>query len=926
MIKRLISVHLLMASLITLFLCHGLTAQSTKAPLDHSVYDGWNQIQRPQLSADGRWVAYELNPQRGDGALHLLNWQAQITDTIARGSQLRFSPDSGFAAFLIKPEEEVVRQARVDGKKEEEMPRDHLGIYRFHDQRQELVENVRSFALAEEASPWLAIHLARMPGDTLEGTQLIILNPLTGEEQRFERVSDYVMSGNGQMVAFVDHATDNGLSRLQLYNTTDGSLALLFEGQGKIQGLTPDAGGSQLAFLHGDQQGETGHFSLYYWRGGLQEPRAVAAPGSAELPRGWGPSRHAAMDFSGCGQRLFFGSAPIPGPEPDDSLLPDEKYRVDVWHYRDPLIQPMQLVRAERERQRSYRAVYHIDEQRVVQLAGEDMPELSTHQYGDGRWEMGWSKLPYLIPNSFESGDYRDVYLVDVLTGERQLVLEKHRGSVHLSTAGDPRLSPGGRYLIYYDQATRHWYSLSLATWKKVNMTAAIPYPLYDELHDTPSEPDPYGVATWTEGDGHVLLYDRFDIWKVDPAGIEAPVSLTGDYGRENGIRFRYLALDRDKEYVGARERMMLSAFNLYTKQSGFYGQRADRPGQTERLVMDDVRYFRPRKAGDAEVLLWQKSSFTNFPDLWVSDMRFSNPRRLSTANPQQADYRWGSVELVEWVSFANDSLQGLLYLPDDMDPEKKYPMIVYFYERSSDGLHLHQVPSPSRSTINRSYYVSNGYIIFVPDIRYRIGYPGQSAYDAIVSGTKAMLNRYDFIDRDRLALQGQSWAGYQIAWLITRTDLFRAAMAGAPVSNMISAYGGIRWVTGMSRIYQYEETQSRIGGTIWDKTLRYIENSPVFFADRVNTPLLMMHNDADGAVPWTQGIEYFMALRRLDKPVWMLNYNDEAHNLTRRPNMVDLSIRMQQFFDHYLKDESMPPWMKYGIPAVKKGRMDAYE
>jgi dipeptidyl aminopeptidase/acylaminoacyl peptidase len=216
--------------------------------------------------------------------------------------------------------------------------------------------------------------------------------------------------------------------------------------------------------------------------------------------------------------------------------------------------------------------------------------------------------------------------------------------------------------------------------------------------------------------------------------------------------------------------------------------------------------------------------------------------------------------------------------------------------------------------------------VVFVPDITYRDGFPGQSAYDAVVSGTQAMVERYPFIDRHRMGLQGQSWGGYQIAYLVTQTNMFRAAMAGAPVSNMVSAYGGIRWGSGMSRQFQYEQTQSRIGGTLWEKPFRYIENSPVFFADKIETPLLMMHNDDDGAVPWYQGIELYTAMRRLEKPVWMLVYNGEAHNLREWPNRVDLSIRMYQFFDHYLKDEPAPVWLKEGRPYIDKEKTDAYE
>ena len=227
---------------------------------------------------------------------------------------------------------------------------------------------------------------------------------------------------------------------------------------------------------------------------------------------------------------------------------------------------------------------------------------------------------------------------------------------------------------------------------------------------------------------------------------------------------------------------------------------------------------------------------------------------------------------------------------------------------------------------MNRTFYISNGYLVFVPDIPYTVGYPGESAYNAVVSGTMAMINRFDFIDKDYIGLNGHSWGGYQIAYLVTRTNMFRCVHSGAPVSNMTSAYGGIRWGSGMSRMFQYEQTQSRIGGTLWEKPVHYIQNSPIFFVPKIETPVLMMHNDKDGAVPWYQGIEFFVALRRLNKPVWMLNYNGEEHGLGKQANQKDFTIRVFQYYNHFLKGTSAPEWMINGIPALEKGRNDGYK
>jgi dipeptidyl aminopeptidase/acylaminoacyl peptidase len=292
----------------------------------------------------------------------------------------------------------------------------------------------------------------------------------------------------------------------------------------------------------------------------------------------------------------------------------------------------------------------------------------------------------------------------------------------------------------------------------------------------------------------------------------------------------------------------------------------------------------------------------------------------VSDINPQQKEYRWGTAELFSWKATHNTRLEGLLYKPENFDPKHKYPMLVYYYERNSDYLHRYTPPQPSRSIINPAYCVSNGYLVFIPDIRYRVGHPGKSAFECIVSGVRKLI-RTGFVDPTRIGLQGQSWGGYQTAYLVTQTSMFRAAMAGAPVSNMTSAYGGIRPEAGMSRMSLYEKNQSRIGGTLWEKRDLFIENSPIFFADKVTTPLLIMANDNDGQVPWYQGIELFTALRRLGKQTWMLTYNGEAHNLLQRKNTKDLSIRMMQFFDHFLKDAPIPVWMKEGVPAINKGK-----
>jgi dipeptidyl aminopeptidase/acylaminoacyl peptidase len=305
------------------------------------------------------------------------------------------------------------------------------------------------------------------------------------------------------------------------------------------------------------------------------------------------------------------------------------------------------------------------------------------------------------------------------------------------------------------------------------------------------------------------------------------------------------------------------------------------------------------------------------YPDLWICDENFSNAQKITDLGKQMDPFIWGKGELRDFLSADGKPLKGILIKPENFDPKKKYPLMVYIYETLHTRFHSFRAPTPG-SSVNPSYYVSNGYILWMPDIEYDTGYPGKDALKCVLPGIQ-MLIKEGYIEPKSIGIQGHSWGGYQIAYMITQTNIFAACEAGAPVSNMTSAYGGIRWASGMVRQFQYERTQSRLGDSLWKVPLCYIENSPLFWADKVQTPIMMMHNDEDGAVPWYQGIEYIMALRRLGKEAYMFNYNGEAHGLRKRVNQKDWTIRMAEFFDCHLKGAEAPDWMKNGIKAWEK-------
>ncbi|HRT89858.1 MAG TPA: prolyl oligopeptidase family serine peptidase [Bacteroidales bacterium] len=914
-----------------------------KVPLNHEVYDSWKAISSPEISDDGKWILYEVNPQQGDGWLFLYNSASKQKDSVFCGFQASIAPDSRYFAYFIKPTYAETRSAKVKKLKDDQLPKNSLEIRLPEGRVIRNAERVKSFSVPESGSYWMAYLLekktsekGREKADTSKtvarqnsgktpepkGSGLIIYNPVRDKEYTFSDVTEYSVARDGKSIAFLQVFADTTKIdnyKVSLFNTGNESVTTVFEGKGSLQKLSCNKSGELVSFIYTADTSKVRVFDLWISSSGARAVKAVASENNQDMPAGWSVSENTSITFSDDRTRVFFGIAPKPQKEPEDTLLPEEKYRLDIWSWNDDILQPMQKKQIDQEKKRTWQAVYHLDRKKMIRLADSTMPSVITLQRGNCDIALGSSNLPYRKLISWDASNYTDYYIVNLETGERKMILRKAPSRVSVS--------PSGKYVVYWDESEKQWFSYSVASGTVKKITGDIPFPLFNEINDTPSEPSPYGIEGWLDDEKNVLIRDRYDIWVVNLDGASKPVNLTNGYGRNNNITFRYTRLDREELFIPAKKPLLLSSFDNTTKEAGFFTCKTGSRNDPARLITARASFpGSVIKARNADRIIWQRGSFEVYPDLYTSLTDFTGAEKISNANPQQSAFLWGTVELVKWTSSDGTDLEGLLYKPENFDPARKYPMIVYFYERSSDGLYSYFAPAPSASIINRTFAVSNGYILFVPDIVYKEGYPGQSCYESVVSGTNYLTSRFGFIDKDHIGLGGQSWGGYQIAYLVTRTNLFACAYSGAPVVNMISAYGGIRWETGMSRMFQYEDTQSRIGGTLWEKPLHYIENSPIFRIPDIKTPLLIMSNDADGAVPWYQGIEFITALRRLDKPAWLLSYNDEAHNLVKRPNRKDISIRKMQFFDHYLKGEPMPYWMKYGISQMEKGKKDGYE
>ena len=923
----------------------GVYAQKIeKKPITIDDFASWNALNKPMVSNDGKLVAYELNPQKGDGKLIVKTLDSKKADTLARGFDARFSPEADFIAYKIKQPADSIRSAKKRKLKKEQMPKDSLGVLVVKRHRIYTFPNLKQFALPKENAKWVAFLTdMKKPGKKQESStekkaeseknkkgndqsngeksQLVLFHVASGDTVCFQQVTEFYYAPLGHSITFIRQTKDSlDHTEVIVFDTEKRKTNIIFKQEGTARKIVSDQQGGHFGFLFSTDTIKEKVFSLYYGSLTTGEPKTVVASNSPGMPLDWAPSEFGELSFSENGQHLFFGTAQKPRPEPKDTLLDDEKPALDIWTWKDKELQPEQKINLDKEKKRTYKAVYLVDKTKFFQLGDPSVRDIRILPKGNGRYALGIDQSSYKLAASWTGKSNADYYLIDLETGIKRIIVRDKSVAF---------LSPGGNYVVWYDTTDSTYYSRStdVSSTEILDLSSSIPAAFCDERWDMPGEPNPYGIAGWSESDKYVFLYDRYDIWRVDLDGAKVPVNATRNYGRKNLLSFRYQKLDPEEEFIDTGKPVIVHAFDERNKSEGYFNADLRNYTDPRLLLMEDFRFEDLAKAKNADVFIWTRQNVTESPEVWTGNLLFERRHQLSESNPQQSKFVWPGVRLVHWTSFSGKSLEGLLYFPETIDPEKKYPMIVYFYERNADNLNDYTAPAPTRSTVNRTFYASNDYIVFIPDITYHEGTPGKDAFDAVISGTQFVSSMFPFIDRDHLGIQGQSWGGYQTAWLVTQTDMFAAAMAGAPVSNMTSAYGGIRWESGLSRMFQYEQSQSRIGGTLWEKPLQFIENSPLFYVPKIKTPLLIMHNDNDGAVPWYQGIELFSALRRLNKPVWMLTYNNEEHNLKADSwaNRMDLTIRMKQFFDHYLKGKDMPPWMKYGVPAIRKGKELGY-
>ncbi len=887
----------------------------------------WKSIRARAVSPDGGWLAYYLAPTEGDSEVVVRSLTDDAEYRFAAGElpmfgggRIEFSGDSTWLSFQIRPGRDKA------AKSKKPLP-NSLGLVDLASGEMTEFERVRGSSFGGTDATWLAIHKMAPDGrddDDWKGADLLLRRASDGTTLTVGNVSEYAFDESGDWLATAIDTEGRSGNGVQVREMSSGRVLPLDSAEAAYRRISWTEEGDAFAVLRSvkndDYEDELvavlgfADFATEAQRGVVYDPAEDEA-----FPSGMTINANHAPAWSDSRDALVFrihaadmteeakAAAAAEAKEAEDEMASPTAAGDDVdtadlviWHWRDRRLQSRQQVVENTDRNFGYLSTYRIDDGRFIQLADDEVRSVSAAP-GD-RWAIGRDNDDYERQESLDGQNLADVWVIDMHSGDRRLAIEGARWVFGVS--------PAGTHLLHYDEG--NFFSLDLATGESINLTGDLGVPFWnvDDDHNVVKPPRfQFGLGWSDEGD-QLLLSDGWDIWKMGADGSD-PVNVTVT-GREQQIRYqRVFRLDPDLDGVDLSAPLYVTAYGEWTKKRGIARVDSSHPGVTD-LLWGDAAFSSLMKAEDADVYLYTRETYADPPNYYVADASLADGRQVTDSNPQQVDLAWSAgVQLVDYETVKGVKLQAALFLPANYEPGKKYPTMVYIYEKLSQG--ANNFFAPSANGFNKSVYTSAGYAVLMPDIVYELNDPGQSAVWSVLPALDAAIAT-GVVDADAVGLHGHSWGGYQTSHLITQTDRFSAAIAGAPLTNMISMYSLIYKNAGIGNGQIFEASQGRFTGGPWDVTDAYVRNSPVYHAANVTTPLIILHNDRDGAVDFTQGVEYYNTLRRLNKNVVMLQYVGENHGLRDPANRKDYTVRMREFFDHYLRDLGMPGWLQDGV------------
>lgn len=864
-------------------------------------YARWRTIGSTSISDEGGWMSYAYLTPNADDTLFVKSISAGTEYMIPRGQRPQFSDDEKWVAYMVATSYEEAEKLR---EKKEPVPQ-QAELMNLNTGEKTTWDNASSFSFSK-GSRCLAIKKTKSDREAKHGgTDMILRNLIEGYQELIGSVDSFSFNKEGNLLAYTVDAADRSGNGLYLINLVSGVRGPLDNDSLEYAQMTWDEEGTALAVLKGEKkEGNIQKDNVLVALTGLEkrETRKSTYDPTAEgdFPEGYVISEKGRLSWSQDLSTLFLGIREQE-KEPEKSEESEKKEKVanvDIWHWKDDRLQSVQMIQANRDRNFTYTCALKLDEEKFIRLTDETMKRITLTR--DGRWGVGTDDRKYISDWEERMADY---YRVDTSTGERTLMFREQK-----QTLG---LSPDSRYFLFWKED--HIWSYELENATTLNLTENAPVSFVNSEYDHPGTKPPYGAVGWSKDGKSLVLNHRYDLW-FQPLDGGAPTNATGGKGAAEEIRFRYIRLDREEHFIDLSKPLLLSAYGQWTKKAGFYSLHR---GRLRELVYEDRGFGTPRKAKNADAVMFTMETFREFPDCYISGLDFSNPRRMTDAIPWQSEYRWGHTELIDYTNDDGIRLQGILAIPDEYRPDRKLPMLVDFYEKNSQNLNRYP-RTIFRDTPMFSKYVSNGYLVLLPDIHFRTGTTHSDMRECVEAAVKKVIE-LGYVDPDRIGLHGHSFSGQGSAYIATHSDMFAAICYGAGATNMVSDFNQL-WKSSGTNQHRYDTYgQGRFGTNPFDDLDLYIQQSAVYHARQVNTPLLILHGIADGSVEWLQAVEFYNALRYNSKNVILCAYPGEGHHLSKLENKKDFQTRMEQFFDHYLKGAEAPDWMVNGVPFLKK-------
>ncbi len=899
------------------FLCTSAIAQ--KKDLTPADYGKWQSLNATALSPDGSWAAWRITVEQDNDTTYLLNRNTGKTHKLAFASLPDFSGDNQWVAYSIGLPYKEAEKLRELNKPVEN---NKMGLLNLQTGKIQVFENVARFQFSRNGK-FMAISLTPPKDSKEKGNVLLVRNLTDSSSRTIGNVTSYAFNKNSDQLAYIVETTNKAGNSVELYNLKTSVLKVLASDTLRFTGLQWQKEGDGLAFykIYSDTAYEEEAAMLYVYANNSKSPGIkIFNPSSRkDFPANTRIYSATSLTLSDDFNRIFFGlrewtAKPVKNNKAKDSTKSktadsaviaanskpgDKTAGVDIWHWKDPEIQPRQKVTYNRDKEQSLLAVWNMGSDKFLQIASDTVPAASIT--GDREFVVISTKEKY--KPAFKE-DYADFYLVNATTGQKKLLLERAQDGFYTS----PQSSPDGKYLAWFKD--KNWWVTNTRTGESLNVTGNINSVFWNTRDDHPATKPPFGMGGWTKGDKELFVYDEYDIWAIKPDGKGAR-KLTN--GKENRVIYRMNRLDFENPWLDNSKALYFSAYGDTSKYSGY--ARYEK-GKVTPLIFENQMVNRLVKAKDADAFLYVKQRYDVSPELYAT-ANFSSNNKLVSTNPQQENYKWGKSELVNFKNAKGKPMQGALFYPANYEPGKKYPMIVYIYETLSNTVHMYSNPS-ERSAYNTTNFTTAGYFVFRPDIIYDINEPGTSAVNCVIPAVQEVL-KTGMIDTAKVGLMGHSWGAYQTSYIITQTDIFKAACAGAPLTDLVSMSMSIYWNSGSPDQKIFETSQGRFDGPWYDRLEEHMRNSPMFNAARIKAPLLVAFGDKDGAVDWHQGIEMYGTMRRMEKPHVMLVYADENHGLAKKENQIDYQKRQKEFFDHYLLQKPAAKWITEGVSYQQK-------